>query len=81
MQSTNALADSRLSLGLFPGEPTPRLYDRVPEVLGAWHHTRWREQAYFQWIQELPPGARYIKTTLACMHGLNCVQQGVNHPT
>jgi hypothetical protein len=29
----NSPADRQSPLGLFPGEPTPRLYDRVVEVL------------------------------------------------
>jgi hypothetical protein len=31
----NSPADHRSPLGLFPGEPTARLYDRVVEVLRA----------------------------------------------
>jgi hypothetical protein len=35
----NFPVDRRSPLGLFPGEPTPRLYDRVVEVLRTQH---WR---------------------------------------
>jgi site-specific recombinase XerC len=40
-------------LGLFPGEPTPRLYDRVVEVLRTRHCSRRTEQAYIHWIRRL----------------------------
>jgi site-specific recombinase XerC len=36
-------------LGLFPGEPTARLYDRVVEVLRTRHYSRRTEQAYIHW--------------------------------
>jgi len=41
----NSPADRRSPLGLFPGEPTPRLYDRVVEVLRTRHYSRRTEQA------------------------------------
>ena len=47
----NSPADRRSPLGLFPGEPTARLYDRVVEVLPTRHYTRRTEQAYIQWIR------------------------------
>jgi hypothetical protein len=37
----NSPADRRSPLGVFPGEPTPRLYDRVVEVLRTRH---WRSR-------------------------------------
>ena len=38
-------------LGLFPGQPAPRLYDRVVEVLRARHYSRRTEEAYVHWIR------------------------------
>ena len=40
-------------MGLFPGPPTPRLYDRVVEVLRTRHYSRRTEQAYVHWIRSL----------------------------
>jgi hypothetical protein len=36
---------------MFPGQPTPRLYDRVVEVLRTRHYSRRTEQAYIHWIR------------------------------
>jgi len=38
-------------LGVFPGEPAPRLYDRVVEVLRTRHCSRRTEPAYIHWIR------------------------------
>ncbi len=38
-------------LGTFPGQPTPRLYDRVVEVLRARHYSRRTEEASIHWIR------------------------------
>jgi site-specific recombinase XerD len=38
-------------LGLFPGKPTPRLYDRVVEALRTRHYSRRTEEAYLHWIR------------------------------
>ena len=38
-------------LGLFPGQPAPRLYDRVVEVLRTRHYSRRTEEAYLHWIR------------------------------
>ena len=38
-------------MGLFPGQPAPRLYDRVVEVLRARHYSRRTEEAYVHWIR------------------------------
>jgi hypothetical protein len=38
-------------LGLFLGEPNPRLYDRVVEVLRTRHYSRRTEQACIHWIR------------------------------
>jgi site-specific recombinase XerC len=46
----NAPTDRRSPLGLFPGEPTPRLYDRVVEVLRTRDYSRRTEPAYIHWI-------------------------------
>ncbi len=43
----------RSPLGLLPGEPTPRLYDYVAEVMRTRHDLRRTEQAYIQWIRRL----------------------------
>ena len=39
------------ALGLFPDGPTPRLYDRVVEVLRTRHYSRRTEEAYVHWIR------------------------------
>jgi len=44
-------ANRRSSLGPFPGEPAPRLYDRVVEALRTRHCSRRTEQAYIQGIR------------------------------
>ena len=49
----NFVADRRSLLGLFPGQPAPRLYDRVVEVLRTWHYSRGTEEAYLHWIRRL----------------------------
>ena len=36
----NSPATLRSELGLFPGKPTPRIYDRVVEALRTRHHSR-----------------------------------------
>jgi integron integrase len=38
-------------LGLFPDRPTPRLYDRIVEVLRVRHYSRRTEEAYIHWIR------------------------------
>ena len=38
-------------LGLFPGQRTPRLYDRVVEAMRARHYSRRAEDAYLHWIR------------------------------
>jgi integron integrase len=47
----NTSADRQLPLGLFPGQPKPRLYDRVVEALRTRHYSRRTEQAYIHWIR------------------------------
>ena len=44
-------ADRQSPLGLFPAQPTPRLYDRVVEVLRTRHYSRRNEQTYAHWIK------------------------------
>ena len=46
-----ASADRQSPLGLFPGQPKPRLYDRVVEALRTRHYSRRTEQAYIHWIR------------------------------
>jgi len=41
----------RSPLGVFPGQPAPRLYDRVVEVLRARHYSRRTEEACLHWIR------------------------------
>jgi len=50
-----ATAHRRSPLGLFPGQPAPRLYDRIIEVLRVRHDSRRTEEAYVHWIR------RYIE--------------------
>ena len=45
----------RSPLGLFPGQSSPRLYDRIIEVLRVRHYSRRTEEAYVHWIR------RYIE--------------------
>ena len=47
----NSAANRRSPLGLFPGQPTPRLYDRVVEALRTRHYSRRTEEAYLHWIR------------------------------
>ena len=47
----NSTAYRRSPLGLFPGQPAPRLYDRVVEVLRTRHYSRRTEKPYLHWIR------------------------------
>ena len=47
----NSTADRRLPLGLLPGQPTPRLYDRVVELLRTPHDGRRTEQTCCHWAK------------------------------
>ena len=47
----NPGGEPRSPLGFFPGQPAPRLYDRVVEVLRARHYSRRTEEAYVHWIR------------------------------
>ncbi len=47
----NSAAPRRSPLGMLPGQPMPRLYDRVVEVLRARHYSRRTEQAYIHGIR------------------------------
>ena len=38
-------------LELVPGQPAPRLYDAVVEVLRTRHYSRRTEEAYLHWIR------------------------------
>ena len=44
-------SDRRSPLGLFLGQPTPRLYDCVVEALRSRHYSRRTEEAYLHWIR------------------------------
>ena len=48
---TYSTAYLRSPLGLLPGQPAPRLYDRVVEVLRTRHYSRRTEEAYVHWIR------------------------------
>jgi integron integrase len=48
---SNSAAGGRSPLGLFPGQPAPRLYDRVVEALRSRHYSRRTEEAYLHWIR------------------------------
>jgi site-specific recombinase XerD len=52
---TTSLQTRREPLGLFPGKPAPRLYDRIVEVPRVRHYSRRTEEAYLHWIR------RYIE--------------------
>ncbi len=61
-------ANRQSPLGLFPAQPTPRLYDRVVEVLHTRHYSRLTEQTYesgyhIRTVQELL-GHSEVKTTM-----------------
>ena len=47
----NSSTDRRSPLGLFPAEPTPRLYDLVVEVLRTRHYSRRTEPTCIHWIR------------------------------
>ena len=47
------VSSSRGPLGIFPGQPAPRLYDRAVEALRARHYSRRTEEAYVHWIRRL----------------------------
>lgn len=47
----NNSAVDRRPLGLVPGEPIPRLYDRMVEVLRTRHYGRRTEPAHVHWIR------------------------------
>ena len=47
----NSAGNRRSPLGLVPGQPAPRLYDRGAEVLRTRHYSRPTEEAYLHWIR------------------------------
>jgi integrase len=51
VMNRSTLGERRSPLGCFPGQPTPRLYDRVVEVLRARHYSPRTEEAYLHWIR------------------------------
>ena len=48
---SNAAANRRPPLVLFPGQPTPRPYDCVVEALRTQYYSRRTEEAYLHWIR------------------------------
>ncbi len=74
-------ANRQSPLGLFPAQPTPRLYDWVVEVLRTRHYSRRTEQTYesgydIRTVQELL-GHSEVKTTMIYSHVLNRGPAGV----
>jgi integron integrase len=59
-------------LGFFPGQSSPRLYDRIVGVLRVRHYSRRTEEAYVQWIR------RYIDFHQH-QHPRNLAESDVNH--
>ena len=49
----NSPADRRSPLGLFSGESTARLYDRLVEVLRTQHYSLRSEEVYLHWLRRL----------------------------
>ena len=47
----NSTGASRSALGFLPGQATPRIYDRVVEILRTRHYSRRTEKAYLHWIR------------------------------
>ena len=45
----NSTANRRSPLGLFPGQPAPRLYGSAVEVPRTQHCNRRTEEAYLHW--------------------------------
>ena len=86
----NSVADRRSPLGLFPGQPAPRLYDRVVEVLRTRHYSRRTEEGYLHWIRRFllfHAGAHPrklaesdVQTTMVYTHVLNRGGRGVHSP-
>ncbi len=80
-------ANRQSPLGLFPGQPMLRLYDRVVEVLRARHYSRPTEQTYpasrdgydIRTVEELL-GHSEVKTTMIYTHVLNRGPAGVSSP-
>ncbi len=52
----NSLVDRRSPLGVFPGKPTPKLYDRLVELLRTRRYSRRTEQAYIPLRKEPSTG-------------------------
>jgi integrase-like protein len=44
-------ADRRSPLGLLPGHPAPRLYDRVVKIMRARHYSVGTQQTYRHWVK------------------------------
>ena len=64
-------ANRRSPLGLFPGEPTPRLYDRVVEVL-RWQSFRTKKDHTLELTSvyhECPPGRRKLAANVVDIFG------------
>ena len=70
----NSLADRRSPLGLFPGQPTPRLHDRAVEILPIRHYSRRTEQVYVHWNRRFLLGHKDIK----CRGPLDQLRKGLS---
>ena len=72
-------------LGLFPGKPTPRLYDAVIEAMRVRHYSRRTEQAYVNWIRRFilfpyPPPSERTWRSRRQPHGAGTARtQGRSH--
>ena len=61
----NSPVERRSLSGLFPGEPTPRLYDCVVEFLHTRRYIRRTEQAYMHWRSiAMATGKRFMQVSL-----------------
>jgi hypothetical protein len=68
---SNSGANSRPPRVLFPGQPTPTLYDCVKEAVRTRHHGRRTEGAYLDWI-------RHFLAFHNGSHTREMVEMGVN---
>jgi len=63
-------------LGLFPGQPAPRLYDHMVEALRTRHYSRRTEEAYVHWSSRFMD----VRTTMIYTHLPNRGGRAVRSP-